>query len=85
MKAKDRRSREKKEDQLRGAKPLTWYATPRDRHLVDEIAIGEDRPATYILSLAVRAFSKLYNDDPASAMAMARTQTEASPALAHAK
>ncbi len=63
---------------MKGSKPITWYATPQDRHFVSQIALSEEsrdsRPcgATHVITIAVRAFSQLYKIDPAHALAQAR-------------
>ncbi len=81
--AKERRKREKVD--VKGSKPITWYAAPRDRNSVDEIALAEEtkdgRPfgATHIVTLAVRCFSNLYKTDPDQALSLARQAADRRP------
>jgi hypothetical protein len=58
------------------AKPITWYPPlPEDRRKLQEISDAEGKlPETRVMTMAVRAFARLYEENWVKAMEYARPE-----------
>jgi hypothetical protein len=57
---------------MKDVEAMTCYLTPSERRRVESIADREERPVSKIVQFAVRAFERLYEENPDKALELAQ-------------